>query len=41
MVDWLLSIHAAPFYARPVLIDIEGASDETLARLKLVSGRSR
>ena len=41
VVDWLLSIHAAPFYARPVLIDVEGASDETLARLQLVSGRSK
>ena len=41
VVDWLLSIHAAPFYARPVLIDVEGASDETLARLKVVSGRTK
>jgi len=34
VVDWLLSIHATPFYARAVPVDVTGASPETLARLE-------
>lgn len=32
-VDWLLSIHAAPFYARPVRVCVDGMTDEQLERL--------
>lgn len=34
VVDWLLSIHATPFVAKPVLVDVEGASAEVLERLE-------
>jgi hypothetical protein len=34
VVDWLLSIHAAPFFARPVPVDVTGAPPETLAILE-------
>lgn len=39
VVDWLLSVHAAPFYARPVLVNVEGADNEKLERLKVISGK--
>jgi len=38
VVNWLLSVHAAPFYARPVLVDVAGADDDTLTQLQLMSG---
>lgn len=34
VVDWLLSIHANPFVAKPVLVNVEGASAEVLKRLE-------
>jgi hypothetical protein len=33
-LDWLLGVHAAPFYVQPMLVDIEGMTDEQLAKLE-------
>jgi len=33
-LDWLLSIHAAPFYAEPTPVNIDGMSKEQLAKLE-------
>jgi hypothetical protein len=33
-IDWLLRVHAAPFYAEPVLFAVDGMSDEQKRWLK-------
>ena len=33
-LDWLLSVHAAPFYALPALVNVEGLSPEQLAKIE-------
>ena len=33
-LDWLLSVHAAPFYAHPVLVNVAGLTPEQLARVE-------
>lgn len=39
VVDWLLSIHAAPFVARPVEARLDGASPEQLKMLEEAKGK--
>ena len=33
-LNWLLSVHAAPFYAQPALVNVAGLNDEQLARIE-------
>ncbi len=39
VIDWLLSIHAAPFVARPVLARLDGATPEQLKMLEAAKGK--
>ena len=39
VVDWLLSFHAAPFVARPVMARLDGASPEQLKMLEEAKGK--
>jgi hypothetical protein len=34
VLDWLLMVHAAPFYARPARFCIDGMTEKQLARLE-------
>jgi hypothetical protein len=34
VLDWLLMVHAAPFYAKPARFCVDGMSDKQLARLE-------
>ncbi|MFV0443487.1 MAG: hypothetical protein ACK5Q5_07945 [Planctomycetaceae bacterium] len=40
VVDWLLSIHAAPFVARPLLVNVQGASPEIVQKLEVAKRSS-
>ena len=39
VVDWLLSFHAAPFVARPVMARLDGATPEQLKLLEVAKGK--
>ena len=39
VVDWLLSFHAAPFVARPVMARLDGATPEQLKMLEVAKGK--